>query len=72
MKTQYPPKPWKMALLTWLCVYPLINLIFFVLMPFIGHWPTLLRTLLVSLVLVPLMGLTLGRLQLRFAAWLCR
>jgi hypothetical protein len=31
-----------------------------------------LCTLLMSLILVPLLGLALGRLQLRFSAWLCR
>ena len=28
------PKKWKMILLTWICIYPLINILFFVLMPY--------------------------------------
>jgi antibiotic biosynthesis monooxygenase (ABM) superfamily enzyme len=66
------PRPWKMALLTWLCIYPLINLIFLTVMPLIGTWHPLLRTLLVSLVLVPLMGMLMGFLQPRLHGWLCR
>jgi antibiotic biosynthesis monooxygenase (ABM) superfamily enzyme len=59
-----------MALLTWSCVYPLINILFVALMPFIGHWHPLLRTFLLSIILVPIMGSLLGLLQRRFASWL--
>lgn len=66
------PKPWKMSLLTWICIYPLINILSFLLMPLIQSWNPLLRTLLLSLLLVPLMGWLLGSLQKRFGTWLYR
>jgi antibiotic biosynthesis monooxygenase (ABM) superfamily enzyme len=59
-----------MALLTWLCIYPLINLIFFTLMPHIEHWHPLLKTLLTTIILVPLMGLSLNKLQQWAGEWL--
>lgn len=64
------PKKWKMAFLTWLCIYPLINILFLLLMPYIGHLHNLLKTLIMTLILVPLMGLLLGFLQKRFKNWL--
>ena len=66
------PKPWKLALLSWLCIYPLINLIFITLMPLIGNWPIPLRTLAVTLILVPTMGLLMGQLQRHLSGWLHR
>jgi antibiotic biosynthesis monooxygenase (ABM) superfamily enzyme len=66
------PRPWKLWLLTWLCIYPLINLLSLLLMPRIESWHPLLRTLLLSVLLVPLMGMLLGRLQLRYKTWLYR
>lgn len=59
-----------MALLTWLCIYPLINLIFFTLMPYIESWHPLLKTLLTTIILVPLMGLSIDRLQKWAGEWL--
>jgi antibiotic biosynthesis monooxygenase (ABM) superfamily enzyme len=72
METTKRPRPWKLALLSWLCIYPLINLLFATLMPLIAPCPVLLRTLLMSLMLVPLMGLLMGFLQTRFKDWLHR
>lgn len=59
-----------MALLTWLCIYPLINIIFITVMPLIVSWHPLLKTLLTTIILVPLMGASLGYLQKRFNNWL--
>ena len=64
------PKKWKMALLSWISIYPLINIIFFTIMPYIAGWHPLLKTLLVTIILVPAMGLMVGALQKRFGAWL--
>ncbi len=61
-----------MALLTWACIYPLINLIFWLLLPHIGQWHPLLKTLLTTAILVPLMGMLLGALQNRVGDWLYR
>lgn len=66
------PNKWKMALLTWVCIYPLINLIFFLVMPHITPWHPLLKTLLTTAILVPLMGALLGALQNRVGEWLYR
>jgi antibiotic biosynthesis monooxygenase (ABM) superfamily enzyme len=70
MKENGQPKKRKMALLTWLCIYPLINILFALLMPHIGHLHNLLKTLILTLILVPLMGLLLGLLQKRYKNWL--
>jgi len=69
--TQKPVK-WKMALLTWLCIYPLLNILFFFLMPHVGHLHVLLRTLIITLILVPIMGALLGLLQTKFWNWLTK
>lgn len=66
------PKKWKMALLSWVCIYPLINILFVLLMPQIEHLHNLLKTLILTLILVPLMGVLLGQLQKRFQNWLYR
>ncbi|WP_091152598.1 hypothetical protein [Mucilaginibacter pineti] len=67
MKT---PKKWKMALLTWICIYPLINIIFITVMPVIGSWHPLLKTLLTTIILVPLMGLSIELLRKQVGDWL--
>lgn len=69
MKT---PKKWKMMLLTWVCIYPLINLIFLTLMPHIESWHPLVKTFVVTVILVPLMGLSLGLLQKKLYKWLIK
>lgn len=66
------PIRWKMALLTWLCIYPLLNLILFLLMPHLTAWHPLLKTLLSTIILVPLMGIALNFLQARVGDWLYR
>jgi hypothetical protein len=72
MEQQTSPKKWKMALITWICIYPLINLLFILLMPHIGHLPNLLKTLILTLILVPVSGIFIGLLQKRFKNWLHR
>jgi antibiotic biosynthesis monooxygenase (ABM) superfamily enzyme len=66
------PRKWKMALLTWVCIYPLINIIFLTIMPMIVAWHPLLKTLLTTVILVPLMGISLQYLQKKFDNWLYR
>ena len=41
------------ALVTWLVVYPLINLLLLVLDPLVAQWPMPLRTLLLTGLMVP-------------------
>ena len=38
------PKVWKMMLISWLFVYPVINLMFFLIFPLIKELPQLLKT----------------------------
>lgn len=50
------PKKWKMAILIWLAIYPLITLIFILLGPhLILITPLPLRTLAITLIAVPIM-----------------
>ena len=66
------PKKWKLMLLSWIVIYPLINIIFLALMPHIAHWHPVLKTLLVTIILVPLMGILMSILQKKFASWLIK
>ncbi|HJT64575.1 MAG TPA: hypothetical protein VJ839_07395, partial [Candidatus Limnocylindria bacterium] len=51
-----PPR-YKQAVITWLAVYPALTLTLAVLGPFMETWPLPLRTFLVTVLLVPLVGL---------------
>ncbi|MBM3916111.1 MAG: hypothetical protein FJ349_00675 [Sphingomonadales bacterium] len=64
-----PPK-WKLMLLTWLFIYPLINILFFLLFPLLKEWHQLLKTLTLTLILVPLMGAFLPKWHALFRNWL--
>jgi antibiotic biosynthesis monooxygenase (ABM) superfamily enzyme len=64
------PKKWKLLLVSWLFVYPVINLLFAVLMPFIKDLPQLLKTLILTVILVPLMGICIPLLHQKFAGWI--
>ena len=51
-----PPKKWKMAIVIWLAIYPLITLIFTVLGPYLVQInPLPLRTLVITLIAIPIM-----------------
>ena len=50
------PGKWKLALLSWISIHPLINIIFFTIMPYMAEWHPLLRTFSVTIILVPVMG----------------
>ena len=65
-----PPKKWKMMLLTWLFVYPVINILFALLFPIIQEFHQLIKTLILTLILVPLMGIVLPQWHQRFGGWL--
>jgi antibiotic biosynthesis monooxygenase (ABM) superfamily enzyme len=49
-----PPR-WKTAVLVWLAIYPSLTVILWLVGPAIRDWPVALRTLLLTIVLVPLM-----------------
>lgn len=63
----------KMAILIWLAIYPTINFLFWVLGPIINPLPMYLKTLVLTLILVPLMVYVfLPGLNRVFAKWLTK
>jgi antibiotic biosynthesis monooxygenase (ABM) superfamily enzyme len=67
-----PPKKWKMAVIIWLAIYPLITLIFVLLgKQLILINPLPLRTLIITLIAVPIMVFALiPALQKLLHKWL--
>jgi uncharacterized protein len=65
-----PPR-YKMAVVTWLAVFPLITAIFVVFRPVLSQLPFLLRTLVLTLVMVTLMTyVVMPRMTRLFSFWL--
>lgn len=62
---------YKVAAVTWLAIYPALTATLALLGPELAPWPLALRTLVVTVVLVPIMvyGLVPG-MQRIFAGWL--
>lgn len=60
------PKKWKMLLVSWLFIYPLINVMFAVVFPLVKEQHQLVKTLVFTLILVPIMGMCLPLLHKRF------
>jgi antibiotic biosynthesis monooxygenase (ABM) superfamily enzyme len=70
MNSSTPQNKWKLLLLNWLFVYPLINVLITVTFPLTEGWPMPLRTLILTAIMVPVMGMVLPKLHLRFAGLL--
>jgi antibiotic biosynthesis monooxygenase (ABM) superfamily enzyme len=66
------PKVWKMLFISWLFVYPVINIMFALVFPLIKDFPQLVKTLIFTLILVPLMGMIIPKLHKRFWKWICK
>jgi antibiotic biosynthesis monooxygenase (ABM) superfamily enzyme len=66
------PKVWKMLLISWLFVYPVVNLMFVFLFPLIKDFHPLLRTLVFTLILVPLMGVSIPFLHRKCWKWITK
>lgn len=69
-----PPK-WKMAVLIWMGIYPVITLLVLLLFPFMAanNWPIPMRTLLLTLIAVPIMTyIVIPTLQRLLKNWLQR
>ncbi|MFM1884775.1 MAG: hypothetical protein RL168_959 [Bacteroidota bacterium] len=66
------PKRWKMILISWLFVYPVVNVMFALLFPLLADLPQLVKTLVFTLILVPLMGVVLPKLHQRFWGWITK
>jgi antibiotic biosynthesis monooxygenase (ABM) superfamily enzyme len=67
-----PPKKWKMFLISWLFVYPVINLLFAVVFPLVQDLHQLLKTLIFTAILVPLMGTFIPKLHQKFLGWIVK
>ena len=68
-----PPPKWKTAVLIWVAIYPSITTLFLVFGDQLLLLPPALRTLVLTLILVPLMVFVLlPALQKLFALWLYR
>jgi len=66
-----PPPPYKMAILTWAAIFPLITLIVLATAPLIGPWPLVPRLAVTTLVTVPVMTwLVMPRLTWLLRRWL--
>lgn len=66
-----PPPRYKLAVLTWLAIYPALTLTLALLGPALAPMPLFLRTLIVTAVLVPIMVYVLVPATHRiFAGWL--
>ena len=66
-----PPPRYKMAILTWIAIFPLVNIINALLEPTLNLLSPLLRTAIVTLILVPLMTyVVMPRVTRLFAWWL--
>ena len=65
-----PPR-WKTAVVVWLAIYPSITLVLWLAGPRIQGWPLPVRTLAITVVVVPLMVfLLLPGVQRLLAPWL--
>jgi antibiotic biosynthesis monooxygenase (ABM) superfamily enzyme len=66
-----PPKRWKFAFLVWCFIYPLITLLSMTLVPLLSDFPGPIRTLIMSLILVPLMAFFyIPYINKRFFNWM--
>ena len=72
MNENATPKKWKMMLVSWAFVYPVINVLFFFLFPIIQDLPQLLKTLILTIILIPLMGIMIPKLHKRFWNWIVK
>ena len=70
--SQQKPKVWKMMLISWLFVYPVINIMFALIFPLIKDFPQLVKTLIFSIILVPIMGMAIPSLHKKFWQWIVK
>ncbi len=66
-----PPPRYKMAVITWLAVFPLATIVFMALQPLLGSAPAILRTLVFTIVMVTTMTyVVMPRMTRLFSFWL--
>jgi hypothetical protein len=66
------PKIWKMLLISWLFVYPVINLMFVFIFPLLVDLPQLAKTFVFTVILVPVMGIVIPKLHKKFWNWIIK
>ena len=72
-KIMKPPIKYKMAILIWCAIYPTINLLFFLLNGVLAPYPMPIKTLVLTLILVPLMVYVfLPFINKNFGKWLTK
>jgi uncharacterized protein len=65
------PQRWKMAVIIWMGIYPTTTLVLWLMSPFITEFPLPIKTLCLTLVVVPIMAFTiLPMLTKAFRRWL--
>lgn len=70
--SELKPKKWKMIIISWLFVYPVINLMFFFIFPLLSEMHQLLKTLVFTLILVPVMAIVIPKLHQKFWKWIVK
>ncbi|MFM2119836.1 MAG: hypothetical protein RL722_1304 [Pseudomonadota bacterium] len=66
-----PPPRWKVAVVTWLGIFPTVLLLFVTVVPLLADWPLVPRTMVVTLLVVLLMTWVVApRLTRWFRPWL--
>jgi antibiotic biosynthesis monooxygenase (ABM) superfamily enzyme len=66
------PKVWKMILISWVFVYPTVNIMFILIFPLLADFHQLIKTLVFTLILVPVMGIVLPKLHRYFWNWITK
>ena len=66
------PKKWKLMFISWLFVYPVINIMFALVFPLVKDFPQLLKTLIFTVILVPLMGFCIPIIHKKFWNWITK
>lgn len=66
------PKVWKMMLLSWLFVYPVVSVISALLFPLTKDFHPLLRSLIFSVILVPIMGTGIPAIHRKCWSWITK
>lgn len=71
-QTAPTPKKWKIMFVSWLFVYPVINIMFALVFPLVKDFPQLLKTLVFTVILVPLMGYFIPILHKKCWKWIVK
>lgn len=71
--TKAPPPKWRVAVVTWLGIFPTVLLLFLTVAPLLTDWPLVPRTMLITALVVVLMTWVVApRLTRWMAGWLHR